>query len=102
MNEDKNILVVDDEEGWLETVRGILEADYELTLLTDQAQSLECLRKRSYALVILDMNLPGMSGLDLLKQMRLIDSHLRAIVLTGYADVDSAVESMKGGALDYI
>jgi len=102
MDERKKILVVDDEEGWLQTTKRILESNYEVTLLEDHTKAAQYLKQQNFALVILDLNMPGTSGLEVLKQMREVDPNLRAIMLTGYANVDSAVESMKIGALDYI
>jgi FixJ family two-component response regulator len=98
----KKILVVDDNQYWLDEIELILESSYDLTLFTDPDQAKESLKENEYSLAILDKNLPGTSGLDVLKEMRLDAPGLRAIILTGYADVDSAVESMKLGALDYI
>jgi len=103
MTDEKKILVVDDEQDWLHTIRLILGSDYDLTLTPDPSEAIELLKASDYSLVILDQKLSGrVSGVEVLSQMRMIRNELRAIVLTGYADVDSAVESMKIGALDYI
>jgi FixJ family two-component response regulator len=102
MSEKKKILIVDDNQLWLETVEMILESSYDLALFTDPEQAMESLKETEYALVILDKSLPGTSGLDVLKEMRVLAPGLRAIMLTGYPDVESAVQSMKLGALDYL
>ncbi|OLE54242.1 MAG: hypothetical protein AUG51_09220 [Acidobacteria bacterium 13_1_20CM_3_53_8] len=102
MAEKKKILVVDDSEDWLAMIRTILAANYDLTMFTDPARAEEVLKTQDYALAIIDRKLPGVTGLEVLKKMRETVPNLRAIILTGYADVDSAVESMKTGALDYI
>ena len=96
------LLVVDDNEHWLETIKSILDPPYDLDLFTDPEEAKTALKANRYSLVILDKNLPGVSGLTVLSEMRKIAPDLRAIILTGYADVESAVESMKLGALDYI
>src|SRR5712692_2782461 len=102
MSENKTLLVVDDNEHWLDTIESILHPPYDLALFTDPEEAKTSLKANRYALVILDKNLPGVSGLTVLKDMREIAPDLRAIMLTGYADVESAVESMKLGALDYL
>ena len=98
----KKILVLDDNQDWLDTIETILSSSYDLHLFTDPDEAKDSLRDNEYALAILDKNLPGTSGLEVLKEMRGTAPALRAIMLTGYADVESAVKSMKIGALDYI
>jgi FixJ family two-component response regulator len=102
MSVKKKILVLDDNQDWLDTIETILAPTYDLVLFTDPDEAKGSLRDNEYSLVILDKNLPGTSGLDVLKEMREIAPMLRAIMLTGYADVESAVKSMKIGALDYV
>lgn len=102
MSKKRSILVVDDSEEWLATVENILEPFYDLTLCLNPAEALELLKSQEYAMVIIDKQLPGTSGVEVLKKMRAINQSLPAIMLTGFADVESAVESMKTGASDYI
>lgn len=102
MSVKKKILVLDDNQDWLDTIETILSSSYDLFLFTDPDEAKSSLRDNEYSLVILDKNLPSTSGLDVLREMREIAPTLRAIMLTGYADVESAVKSMKIGALDYI
>jgi len=80
----------------------ILEPEYELVLTTNHEQGIKIARTSAFDLVILDKQLLGVSGLEVYEQMRAIAPNMPAIMLTGYADVDSAVEMMKSGALDYI
>ena len=96
------ILVVDDNRNWLNTISMILEPDYDVTPVADHEQAIKILKAFPFDLVILDKQLLGASGLEIFKQMRRIVPGIRAIMLTGFADVDSAVEIMKIGALDYI
>ena len=102
MNNKASILVLDDNKKWLDTIETILGTTYDLTLVLDHFHALRLLKSSFFDLVILDKQLSGISGLEVLQQMRGIVPELRAIMLTGYADVASAVESMKIGALDYI
>lgn len=94
--------MLDDNEHWLETIESILSPSYELVSFTDPEEAITSFKQNRYELAILDKNLPGVSGLIILKEMRMTAPNLRAIILTGYADVESAVESMKIGAVDYL
>lgn len=102
MGEPKKILVVDDRQSWLQTIKHILCDDYDLSLCSDVAQAKRAFNEADYDLLILDKNLAGESGLDLLRDFRRSKAGMRAIILTEYEDVASAVESMKLGALDYV
>ena len=102
MAEQKRILVVDDDEGWLVIIKAILEKEYDLTVTSDSSKAEGYLRAGSYALVILDMRLKGETGVEVLRRFRAVKPNLRAIIFTGYPDVETAVESMKIGALDYV
>lgn len=102
MDKKKRILVVDDDEAWLFTIGDILESDYDLTMITEHSKADELVKKNSYDLIILDKRLAEVSGLEVLSRLRRAVPDLHAIMLTGYPDVDSAVDSMKLGALDYI
>ena len=101
--EKKLILVVDDDPDWLTTIKNVLQADYALSLKTDPAEALEFLKSTPVSLVILDMKFPGgTQGLDVFKQMREISPDLHAIILTGFPDVDEAVQTFRMGFLDYL
>src|SRR4051794_25584185 len=101
MNRDR-ILIVDDNQIWLDTVAMILGDEYDLTTTTDPDDALAQARSSPFSLVILDQRLGSVTGVELLTMMRQQDRKLRAIILTGFAEVDDAVESMRGGALDYV
>lgn len=102
MDRKKKILVVDDRETWLHTIDHILGNTYKISLFTNTLEARKAFSEEPFDLVILDKNLAGESGLDLLINLRRIRSDLRAIILTQYEDVESAVHSMKLGALDYV
>ena len=102
MSKKRSILVVDDSEEWLATVESILKPSYDLTLCLNPEEAVELMKSQEYAMVIIDKQLPGTSGVEVLKKMRAINPGLPAIMLTGFADVESAVESIKIGASDYI
>ena len=98
-----DILVVDDEES----IRTVLRLDLEKqNYRTDEAgsgkQTLEILEKNHYDLMITDLMMDGMDGLELMREIKKIKPELMAIILTGYASLDSAVEAMRLGASDYL
>jgi ActR/RegA family two-component response regulator len=103
-SERPRLLVLDDDPLWLETMEQILRADFDLTLTTSAKEACKLARKTRFDLVILDMLLPGgTSGIDVLSEMRRARPDLRAIILTGYAELDDGVESMKKrGVLEYL
>jgi DNA-binding NtrC family response regulator len=97
------ILIVDDEErfratmGKLLKVRG-LEAD----TAGSGPEALERLKSTPYDVMILDVRMPQMGGVQVLTEIRKIDPDIEVIILTGYASVDTAKEIMKLGAYDYM
>jgi ActR/RegA family two-component response regulator len=99
----QRILVVDDDRSWLETIELILGESYDLKLAANPSDAIAIARSVFVSLAILDQHISAeVSGLELLTQLREIRHDLRAIILTGYAGVDDAVESIKGGAFDYL
>ncbi len=97
------VLVVDDERGIVDSLATILEREG-LTALktTDPKQALEILRKQRISVLITDLMMPGMSGMDLLKAARAIASETEVIVMTAYGTVENAVDAMKEGAYDFL
>lgn len=99
----ERILVLDDDERWIRKLDEILQPFYEVTLTTTENEALEEIKKRPFALVVLDMRLAnGVSGLDVFAQMRDLSADLRAIMLTGYPEHGSMRDSFKKGVMDYL
>lgn len=98
------ILVVDDEEGMLEVCSDILHklSDAEILLESQGAQAAERIARESLDLLIADVRLPDLPGIELLRLARQHDPSLAVLMLTAYPTVETAVESMKLGAADYI
>jgi DNA-binding NtrC family response regulator len=98
-----HILIVDDDEIMCRTLADVLKKmSYEVTFVQTGKDTLDALWERVYDLIVLDIRLPDMNGLEVLKQIREIDSDPFVIVMTAYADVETAVKAMKTGAHDYI
>ena len=93
------VLVVDDEEIMREFLADVLKDEgYDVTTASSGIMALELIEKETVEVMITDLMMPGMSGLEMLAQAKEMDPSLDIIVMTGYASVESAVESMKAGA----
>lgn len=103
MPHEKNILVVDDEEVMRDGCKRILsKRGWGVTLARDGQEGLDCLKKNHFDIMLLDLKMPGLSGIEVLEEVKRIDPEMLVIVITGYATVESAVEAMKIGAYDFI
>jgi YesN/AraC family two-component response regulator len=103
IEKDKKILLVDDEEG-IRKVLGISLEDlgYQVTPATDGVQGLELFRQHLPSIVITDIKMPAMDGIDLLKQIKEESPDTEVIMLTGHGDMDLAIECLKLEATDFI
>jgi len=98
-----SLLVVDDELSMREFLKILLEKEgYEVTTASDGHAALEVLEKQTIDLVVSDIRMPGMSGLDLLAHIKQKNSDTGVIMITAFASPDDAVLAMKNGAFDYI
>ena len=105
MSDQAQILVIDDEQIMREGCSRILSKDGWAVITAENGkQGLEAIQTdpERIDLILLDLMMPGMSGMEVLDQVRNIDPSLIVIVITGYATVESAVEAMKKGAYDFI
>lgn len=97
------ILVVDDEPGVLLTIKAILSQEgYRVDGASSGNGALECLRQHTYDLVLTDLRLGDIDGLEILAEIRRRSPRTVAIVLTGYASLESAIQAMREGAYDYL
>ena len=100
----KRILIVDDETGMLEVCAAILKKlpDAEVCTEQDSQKAAERFKQESFDLLIVDNRMPGLSGIDLLRLAREQDPNLAMLMMTAFPSVETAVQSMKLGAADYI
>jgi DNA-binding NtrC family response regulator len=97
------ILIVDDEERFRKTMCKLLTAEgYESSTAANGQEALDHLEKGSYDIIILDIRMPEMNGVQVLSEIKKIDAALEIIIMTGYASVDTAKEIMTLGAYDYL
>ncbi len=96
------VLVVDDDPGLRESFRVILEDEYEILDVPDGLQALELIRSCQVDLVLLDIRLPGMDGIEVLERIKALDDQVEVILVTAVKTVRTAVAAMKLGAFDYL
>lgn len=103
MRKHKSILIVDDEVDIVESLARILEQrEYFCYTATSGKAALEILKLYSIDIVLCDLVMPEMDGLDLLKKIKYIYPHIQVIILTAYGTIESSIESIKNGAYSYL
>jgi DNA-binding NtrC family response regulator len=96
------VLIADDEEGIRESLGLILESDYEVAFAEDGEQALAKLSVGQFDVAILDIKMPKLDGLDLMKRLKAQKVAVPILILTAYQSVELAKEAVKLGALDYL
>lgn len=103
MEKAARILVVDDDAVIREGLRRVLALEgYDIETRANGRAALEQLQEKSFDLLITDLKMPGMSGLEVLQAVRVLQPEMPIILITGYAAIDNAVEVMQKGAADYL
>jgi DNA-binding NtrC family response regulator len=97
------VLVIDDEESICEGCRQTLEGEgFQTRTASDGRLGIRMAERERPRVVLIDLKMPGMSGMEVLKRIRQVNPRTVCIVITGYATVETAVRSMKLGAHDYL
>ncbi len=97
------ILVVDDEESMRDSLSEWLREDgYEVESVESGEKAIERVKKAKWTAALVDLKMPGMDGIETMREIKKIDKDLPIIIITAYATVDTAVTAMKEGAYDYI
>jgi DNA-binding NtrC family response regulator len=99
----RSVLLVDDEPDALDACfQALGKAQYLVDTASNPLEALEKVRARPYDVAVVDLKMPQMSGIELLRAIRKMDPDVAVIVVTGYATIETAVEAMKEGACDYL
>jgi DNA-binding response OmpR family regulator len=99
----EDILVIDDEVAVNNNIRKILaRKGYQVDQATTKEEAVEKIQAKTYLLVLLDLKIPGVKGLELLKAVHDKNPATRVIIITGYASIETAVESARMGAIGYL
>ncbi|MBI4201223.1 MAG: response regulator [Chloroflexi bacterium] len=97
------VLVVDDERTIRENLERLLKlGNFEPAVAASGGEALERLSKQEYEAVLLDIKMPGLSGMDILRRLRADHPDTYVIMVTAVSDVETAIEAMKLGAYDYV
>ncbi len=97
------VLVVDDEERFRLTLKKLLTANgLDANAVGSGMEAIEELQQQPYDVILLDVKMPGMNGIEALAELKKINRDVEVIILTGHASVDVAVEIMKLGGYEYL
>jgi DNA-binding NtrC family response regulator len=97
------VLVVDDEEDFRETiVNRLLDRNLDVTGVESGAKALQVIDNEDFDVVVMDVRMPGMDGIEALKELKKKKPLIEVILLTGYASVESGIQGMQLGAFDYV
>lgn len=100
---DIGILIVDDEASIRNSLQGWFKMDgYRAEVAEDAYEALKKLQEGSFDIVLVDIKMPEMDGIELQKKIKEIDKNIITIIITAYATVETAIQAMKDGAFDYI
>ncbi len=103
MSESAHILIIDDEKNYLLVLQTLLEDEgYTVTALSDPETALAFLQESEVDVVVTDMKMPRITGLEVLEQIKKHWQHIPVLIMTAFGSIESAVETMKYGAFDYI
>ncbi|WP_092123866.1 sigma-54-dependent transcriptional regulator [Desulfonatronum thiosulfatophilum] len=105
MPQQQHILIIDDEVDMLQGLQRVLSFELEsvtVSIVANPLEALELISKRNYELILLDVCMPEMNGMDLLVRIREIDPHVTMIMMTAYGSIETAVEAIRRGAYDFV
>ena len=103
MEKQSKVLVVDDDPFALRSIADVLGGEsYQVVTAASGSEALDMLRQDSFHLVLADLKMPEVDGLEVLRQARELAPQAVVLMLTGYASVESAIEALREGAYDYL
>jgi PAS domain S-box-containing protein len=103
MSDNPKVLIVDDDPRMCDSLKALLSnRDYQLQTCNSGREALKCLAKNNFDLVLLDIVIPDMSGLQIMDYINSQGTETLVIVITGHASIESAIESLRRGAHDYL
>ncbi|MCJ7783137.1 MAG: response regulator [Desulfobacterales bacterium] len=97
-----NILIVDDEIGPRESLRMVLKPNHNVYTVENGYAAIQMIQQVNMDVLTLDLKMPGMNGIDTLKEIRMISPDVMVIIITGYGTLKTAIEAIRYGVFDYI
>ena len=98
-----SILIVDDEPIVRESIRDwLIDAGYQVATAGSGEEALEIIERRDFGIMIVDVRLPGKTGITILKEVKALKPQIKSIVITAYPSAELTAEAMKLGAVDYL
>jgi DNA-binding NtrC family response regulator len=98
-----SVLIVDDEPIVRESIRDwLVDAGYQVATAESGEKALEMIKKEDFGIMIVDIRLPGKTGITVLKEVKALKRQIKSIVITAYPSTELAAEAMKLGAVDYL
>jgi len=102
MAQKRSILVVEDESSVRESIRMILQPKYDVYMAANGSEALQCLQKDKIDIVTLDLKMPGLSGMEVLKRIKKSHADIEVIVVSAYGTTQNHQEAVRHGADDFI
>ena len=97
------VLVIDDERSIRNTLKDILEFEkYTVELAEDGFKALELIQSKDFDVILCDIKMPGMDGIEVLQKVEELKPDIPVVMISGHGNIDTAVESIKKGAFDFI
>ncbi len=97
------LLVVDDEKDFLETlVKRLNKRNIDATGVLSGEKALEVINEKPFDVVVMDVKMPGLDGIETLRELKKVNPGIEVIILSGHASVDAAMDGMKLGAYEYL
>jgi DNA-binding NtrC family response regulator len=98
-----SVLIVDDEPIVRESIKDwLVDAGYQVATAANGEKALEMIEKEDFGIMIVDVRLPGKTGITVLKEVKALKPQIKSIVITAYSSTELAAEAMKLGAVDYL
>lgn len=98
----QTILIVDDDKSIRYSLKRMLEGAFSILTAQNGEEALQRIRENSSDLILMDIKMPGQSGIEILREIKRIDPKILVIIMTAYGTTETAIEAMKYGAFDYI
>src|SRR5437867_3729696 len=100
--EKPTLLIVDDEKGVRESTRFVFKDDYNVLMAHDGPTAIEIAQQHPIDAAVLDIRMPGMSGIDVLNRLKEIDPTIEVVMLTAFETLETARQALRLGACDYL